>query len=210
MKEVIKNIINGDQISEIFDHVINNLYMRGPVDGTDMEILSYLALYRPDEFEIYKDRILNYMGVFYKDVKRNSLKEVIFGQYKKYIRDTYDKYYTPVQTDIVKNISKANCFSFSAPTSTGKSFVFRNLIEKGANDTVVVVPSRALINEYYLRLCDLMPDKSINILTFIDKINTARARRNIFVVTPERCRDLFKQKDDFNVDLFLFDESTIE
>jgi len=209
MKEVIKNIINGDQISEIFDHVINNLYMRGPVDGTDMEILSYLALYRPDEFEIYKDRILNYMGVFYKDVKRNSLKEVIFGQYKKYIRDTYDEYYTPVQADIVKNISKANCFSFSAPTSTGKSFVFRNLIEKGANDTVVVVPSRALINEYYLRLCDLMPDKSINILTFIDKINTARARRNIFVVTPERCRDLFKQKDDFNVDLFLFDEAQL-
>lgn len=209
MKEVIKNIINGDQISEIFDHVINNLYMRGPVDGTDMEILSYLALYRPDEFEIYKDRILNYMGMFYKDVKRNSLKEVIFGQYKKYIRDTYDEYYTPVQADIVKNISKANCFSFSAPTSTGKSFVFRNLIEKGANDTVVVVPSRALINEYYLRLCDLMPDKSINILTFIDKINTARARRNIFVVTPERCRDLFKQKDDFNVDLFLFDEAQL-
>lgn len=209
MKEVIKNIINGNQISEIFDHVINNLYMRGPIDGTDMEILSYLALYRPDEFEIYKDRILNYMGVFYKDVKRNSLKEVIFGQYKKYIRDTYDEYYTPVQADIVKNISKANCFSFSAPTSTGKSFVFRNLIEKGANDTVVVVPSRALINEYYLRLCDLMPDKSINILTFIDKINTARARRNIFIVTPERCRDLFKQKDDFNVDLFLFDEAQL-
>lgn len=210
MKEVIKNIINGNQISELFDYVINNLYTKGPVDETDMEILSYLALYRPDEFEIYKDRILNYMGVFYKkDVKRSSLNEVIFGQYKKYIWDTYDKYYTPVQADIVKNISKANCFSFSAPTSTGKSFVFRNLIEKGANDTVVVVPSRALINEYYLRLCELMPDKSINILTFIDKINTAKAKRNIFVVTPERCRDLFKQKGDFNVDLFLFDEAQL-
>lgn len=210
MKEVIKNIINGNQISELFDYVINNLYTKGPVDETDMEILSYLALYRPDEFEIYKDRILNYMGVFYKkDVKRSSLNEVIFGQYKKYIWDTYDKYYTPVQADIVKNISKANCFSFSAPTSTGKSFVFRNLIEKGANDTVVVVPSRALINEYYLRLCELMPDKSVNILTFIDKINTAKARRNIFVVTPERCRDLFKQKDNFNVDLFLFDEAQL-
>lgn len=209
MKEVIKNIINGNQIDEIFDHVINNLYTKGPVDGTDMEILSYLAEYRPDEFEIYKNRILNYMGVFYKDVKRSSLKDVIFGQYKKYIRDTYDKYYTPVQADIIKNISNANCFSFSAPTSTGKSFVFRNLIEKCANDTVVVVPSRALINEYYLRLCELIPDKCINILTFIDKINTAKARRNIFVVTPERCRDLFKQKDDFNVDLFLFDEAQL-
>lgn len=209
MKEVIKNIINRNQIYEVFDYVINNLYTKGPVDGTDMEILSYLALYCPNEFEIYKDKILNYMGVFYKDVRLNSLEEVIFGQYKNYIRDTYDEYYTPVQADIVKNISEANCFSFSAPTSTGKSFVFRNLIEKCSNDTVVVVPSRALINEYYLRLCELIPDKSINILTFIDKINTAKAKRNIFVVTPERCRDLFKQKDSFNVDLFLFDEAQL-
>lgn len=209
MKEVIKNIINNNQVSEIFDYVISNIYKKGPVDGTDMEILSYLALYRPNEFEIYKDKILNYMGVFYKDVKRSSLNEIIFGQYKKYIRDTYNEYYTPVQADIVKNISKANCFSFSAPTSTGKSFVFRNLIERGNNDAVVVVPSRALINEYYLRLCELMPDRSINILTFIDKINTAKVRRNIFVVTPERCRDLFKQKDSFNIDLFLFDEAQL-
>ncbi len=209
MKELIKNIIEGNCISEIFDYVLNNLYHKGPIDGTDMEILSYLALYQPKIFEDYKEEILNYMGVFYKDVKRNSLKEVIFGQYKKYIRDTYDKYYTPVQSDIVKNISNANCFRFSAPTSTGKSFLFRNLIEKGTNDTVVIVPSRALINEYYLRLCELIPDKSINILTFIDKINTAKAKRNIFIVTPERCRDLFKQKDDFNVDLFLFDEAQL-
>ena len=126
MKEVIKNIINGNQISEILEYVISNLYMKGPVDGTDMEILSYLAEYCTDEFEIYKDRILNYMGVFYKDVKRNSLKEVIFGQYKKYIRDTYDEYYTPVQADIVKNISNANCFSFSAPTT----FLFRTTVLK--------------------------------------------------------------------------------
>ena len=209
MKDIIKNIIKGNQISEIFDHVINNLYTNGPVDWTDMEILSYLALYRPNEFDIYKDRILNFMGVFYKDARRSSLNEIIFGQYKKYIRDTYNEYYTPVQADIVKNISNVNCFSFSAPTSTGKSFVFRNLIERGSNDAVVVVPSRALINEYYLRLCELMPDKSINILTFIDKINIAKARRNVFVVTPERCRDLFKQKDNFNVDLFLFDEAQL-
>ena len=209
MKDIIKNIIKGNQISEIFDNVINNLYTNGPVDWTDMEILSYLALYRPNEFDIYKDRILNFMGVFYKDARRSSLNEIIFGQYKKYIRDTYNEYYTPVQADIVKNISNVNCFSFSAPTSTGKSFVFRNLIERGSNDAVVVVPSRALINEYYLRLCELMPDKSINILTFIDKINIAKARRNVFVVTPERCRDLFKQKDNFNVDLFLFDEAQL-
>lgn len=209
MKDIIKKIIGGIQIPDIFDYVINNIYQKGPIDGTDMEILSYLALYQPQEFAIYVETILNYMGVFYKNANRNSLKDVVFGQYKKYIQDTYNEYYTPIQADIVKNISANNCFSFSAPTSTGKSFVFINLIKQSTKDTVVVVPSRALINEYYIKLCNLLPDKSINILTFIDKINTIRAKRNIFIVTPERCRDLFRQKEEFDVDLFLFDEAQL-
>ena len=209
MNDIIRNIISKNQISEIFDYVINNLYQKGPVDITDMEILSYLALYCPAEFSVRLGEILNYMGLFFKNVKCNTLKEVIFGQYKKYIHDEYNEYYTPVQADIIKNISNANCFSFSAPTSTGKSYVFINLIKQTKNDTVVIVPSRALINEYYLKLCRLLPDRNINILTFIDKINTAKANRNVFVVTPERCRDLFKQRDNFDVDLFLFDEAQL-
>jgi len=48
----------------------------------------------------------------------------------------------------------------------------------------------------------------VNILTFIDKINTRKANRNIFIVTPERCRELFKHQD-FNVELFLFDEAQL-
>lgn len=74
---------------------------------------------------------------------------------------------------------------------------------------VVIVPSRALINEYYINICNQITDKAINILTFIDSINTSVAKRTIFVVTPERCRELFKQKDLFNVDLFLFDEAQL-
>lgn len=73
----------------------------------------------------------------------------------------------------------------------------------------VVVPSRALINEYFNTLCDAITDKSVNILTFIDKINIKRAKRNIFIVTPERCKELFKQKEEFNIDIFLFDEAQL-
>ena len=56
MKELIKNIIEGNCISEIFDYVLNNLYHKGPIDGTDMEILSYLALYQPKKFEDYNKK----------------------------------------------------------------------------------------------------------------------------------------------------------
>jgi ATP-dependent RNA helicase DOB1 len=209
MKDLIPNIMAGEGIKETFSYVQNNLYKKGPVSVTDLELISYLALYQPEDFAHHQDAILNYMAVFYKDVARNSLKDVIFGQYKRFIQDTYQYQFTPVQADIVKAMGKNDCFSFSAPTSTGKSFVFINKLKECKGDAVVIVPSRALINEYYLRLSTDIPDHSVNILTFIDKINTRVATKNIFIVTPERCRELFRQKALFDIELFLFDEAQL-
>lgn len=209
MSDLIKDIIAGENIDNTFKYVLDNLYKKGPISITDMEILSYLKLYRSVEFEKHKNSILNSMGVFYKNTPKETLKDAIFGQYKKYIKDTYNAEYTPIQASVIKGINTSKCFSFSAPTSTGKSYVFMNKIQECKNDVIVVVPSRALINEYYLKLCSLIQDKAINILTFIDKINTSKAKRNVFVVTPERCRELFKQKDSFNIELCLFDEAQL-
>ncbi|MGX5688345.1 DEAD/DEAH box helicase [Arcticibacter tournemirensis] len=209
MRDLIPNIIAGKGIDEIFSYVQNNLYKQGPISVTDLEIISYLALYQPEAFKVHQDAILNYMAVFYKETGRNTLKDVIFGQYKRFIQDTYQHKFTPVQADIAKSIGKNNCFSFSAPTSTGKSFVFINKLKECNADAVVVVPSRALINEYYLRLSNDIPEHSVNILTFIDKINTNAVKKNIFIVTPERCRELFRQKELFNIQLFLFDEAQL-
>ena len=173
-----------------------------------MEILSYLSLYQKDVFEKYKKSILNYIGAFYKGAESNSLKSKVFSLYRDCIREEFAHLYTPVQANIVHNISNNKCFSFSAPTSTGKSYVFLNLIKESQHDVVIIVPSRALINEFYIKLNSSIADKSVNILTFIDKINTRKANRNIFIVTPERCRELFKYED-FNVELFLFDEAQL-
>jgi ATP-dependent RNA helicase DOB1 len=217
MKDIIKNIVNNKNIDEIFSFVLNRLYKNGPIEITDMEILTYLSIYHPNKFNIYKNSILNFMGVFYKETTRDTLKDVIFGQYKRYLHEKNkvylenNEFFTPVQADIIKGIEANNCFSFSAPTSTGKSFVFIKKIIECKNDVIIVVPSRALINEFYLKLCNQIEDKTINILTFIDKINTKKSKRNVFVVTPERCRELFKfkGKDEFVVDLFLFDEAQL-
>lgn len=209
MKDLIKNIIEGNDIDQIFNSILYNLYKEGPISVSDMEILSYLSIYHKEKFEEYKDSILNYMAIFYKNTEKNTLKDVVFGQYKKYLLKRYSHHYTPVQANIVKEIIENKCFSFSASTSTGKSHVFMNIIIECVHDVVVIVPSRALINEYYLKLCTEIQDKSINILTFIDKINTENSRKNIFIVTPERCRDLFKQKQEFTIDLFLFDEAQL-
>lgn len=210
MKNLISRVINDDNIPEILSYVLNNLFENGPVSTSDLEILTYLSIYHQDFFGNHLDKVLNFMGIFYKNsLTTNSLEEVVFGQYKIHIKEIYNQYYTPVQAQIIYKIDNNKCYSFSAPTSTGKSFVFLNKIKESKHDVVIVVPSRALINEYLLKLSNSIEDKSINILPFIDKINTRNARRNIFIVTPERCREIFKLKDQFIIDLFLFDEAQL-
>lgn len=209
MNNIIYNIINGIEIDDIFQYAINHLYRYGPVSTTILEILSYLSVYSPEKFSQYSNQILKYMGVNYKKTINKSLKDVVFGMYAKHIKEKYDYSYTPVQASIVDGIQNNMCFSFSAPTSTGKSFVFRNIINDSMHDIVIIVPSRALINEYFTRLKEEITDKKINILTFIDKINTKNSIRNIFIVTPERCKEIFKHKNDFHIDYFLFDEAQL-
>ena len=209
MKDMIKKIMVGEDIESAFHYVLNELYTNGPVSTTVMEILSYLRLYQAEKFREYEGQILQYMALFYKDIPTTNLKMAIFGMYRKQIKEDYGHYYTPVQASIVNGINENQCFSFSAPTSTGKSYVFTKLIIESKKDVVIVVPSRALINEYYIRINEAIPDKRVNILTFIDCINTAHATRNVFIVTPERCAELFKKKDRFDVEYFLFDEAQL-
>jgi ATP-dependent RNA helicase DOB1 len=69
MNDLIRNIINSEDIGDVISYVSDRVYKNGPVSTTDMEILSYLKLYKPEEFKIHQERVLNYMGVFYKDVE---------------------------------------------------------------------------------------------------------------------------------------------
>jgi len=210
MKNVISQIINNENVPEIFSYAINNIYRHGPIDISDLEILTYISIYNKEYFDKNIDKVLNFMGIFYKqNFQSTTLEEVIFGQYRKHIRDNFNQHYTPVQSQILYKIENSKCYSFSAPTSTGKSYVFLKKIKESQNDVVIVVPSRALINEYLLKLENSIEDKSINILPFIDKINTKKSKRNVFIVTPERCRELFKLKEQFQINLFLFDEAQL-
>lgn len=209
MKNVIRQIIDHENLEEIYKCAQESLFMDGPVSSTTLEILSYLKLFAPEFFSTVQDEVLSLMGVFYKKPSSTTLKGQLLNAYGEYIFETYHKSYTPVQASIVREIQETRNFSFSAPTSTGKSFVFRDLIQSSQKDVVMVVPSRALINEYYDRVCRLIPNMSVNVLTFVDIINTKRARRSVFILTPERAKDLFKYKDQLNIELFSFDEAQL-
>lgn len=206
---IISKIIKGENIDHIFDYAKSQLFIYGPIDTAVLEILSYLKLFQSEYFSKYESEIEEIMGLFYKNTEPSTLHGVIFDMYHQYIKNTFEEDYTPMQVNILKNIHENRYFSFSAPTSTGKSYVFRNIIKSSTRDVVVIVPSRALINEYYDKITKLVSIKQTNILTFVEHINTKNAERNIFILTPERAREIFKNKDWLNIELFLFDEAQL-
>ena len=88
------------------------------------------------------------MGLFYKTDSPSSFLELIYDIYSKSIEESTGRTFTPVQADAYNSIFKYDKFSFSAPTSTGKSFLFQEIIKDINGDVIVVVPSRALLCNY--------------------------------------------------------------
>lgn len=206
---IINRIRKGKDLDLIINYVQSEIYKNGPNNAISLEILSYFKLFQPEYFEKFEQDIIEIMGLFFKKPKVESLVGIVFDMYHQHLKDEFGNDYTPMQADIIKKIKDLQYFSFSAPTSTGKSFVFRNLISSCLNDVVVIVPSRALINEYFDRLSSIVDSKTVNILTFVDRINTKHIYRNIFILTPERARELFKNRDWLNIDIILFDEAQL-
>lgn len=210
MDNLIEKIIKGENLEEIMEYVRRHIFINGPISTLDMEILSYLKYYQGEFFSKYEGDILERMGIFYKENEINSLEGLIMSNYKKVIADRYKKFYTPVQTNIISNIFLNKNFSFSAPTSTGKSYVFREIIEdEKMKDVVIIVPSRALINEYFIKIRNIVKDKTVNVLTAVEIINKKIAKRNIFILTPERAKELFKYKEELKLNIVLFDEAQL-
>lgn len=206
---LIRRIKDGENLSEIAHYALECLYRDGPIDTVVLEIISYLKIFQPDFFATVENDVIEIMGLFFKSPTPETLQGVVFDIYSQLIRENWGDNYTPMQADILKQINSKQCFSFSAPTSTGKSFVFRNVIMKSQKDIVVVVPSRALINEYHDKVCSTVDVKEVNVLTFVERINTKHAKRNVFILTPERARELFKNKTWLDIEYILFDEAQL-
>ena len=209
MKSIIERIICGDKADIILSETIDHIFTYGPIDPSDLEILTYSKIYQPELFEKYEKSILMTMGLFFKNTGVHTFRDVVFDIYRKNIELEYSGSYTPIQAKMIRSIRQKQHFSFSSPTSTGKSFVFRHLVKNYLNDIAIIVPSRALINEYFVTLNEMFYGTDTNILTYVDFVNKKHTQRRIFVITPERSKDLFKHKDQLNIDVILFDEAQL-
>lgn len=189
---------------------LNQLYKVGPSDSKILESLAVMKYTHPSLFAKYENKISLYLGAYFKDTELLDLFDLGFNIYKNYIEKTSHTNYNPIQYDIVKRIEHNDKFSFSAGTSIGKSFVLRNIIDYYDGNVCIIVPSRALINEYISELTNQFKDDNrVLILPFVEHINKEFTNKYIFILTPERTRDLFRLEKSFNVELFLFDEAQL-
>ncbi|MDH3324617.1 MAG: DEAD/DEAH box helicase [Candidatus Peregrinibacteria bacterium] len=205
---MLNKLIDGENIESHLQQALLEIHSKGPSNPLTFEKLAYAKKYHPETFNKYEKKLIAVLGLFYKLTEPSSILEEIYSIFSDSIQSETGNQFTPIQASAYREIHKNRYFSFSAPTSSGKSFLFRELIQNTDGDIIIVVPSRALISEYYYEVVSLV-DKSVLVLQFIEDINKENINRRVFIITPERGRELFKYAHDFNVELLLLDEAQI-
>lgn len=124
--------------------------------------------------------------------------------------------FTDTQYKIAERMHGEDYFSFSGPTSLGKSFILKDALydivrhpELDQHCVVVLVPTKALISQTAADLRDLLRDvPEVNVATFpkLPRFLRQKFSRTIFVLTPERLlRYLSKPVRD--IDYLIVDEA---
>lgn len=184
------------------------LHKEGPSNPANLESLSYYKRFHPDVFLSFEEEIISALGLFYKNKTPNSIYSFLMSGFGEKHKSDYGSYLTPVQASIRRAIDDSQFISISAPTSAGKSYSIRDFIADQKGDAVVVVPSRALIAEYVNSMRRKFEgNKNVMVSPFVDRVFTSRDLRRIFILTPERSRDLFPMADSLNIEVFFFDEA---
>ncbi len=108
-------------------------------------------------------------------------------------------------------------FSYSGPTSMGKSFLMRMFIkvqiQQGEKlNYALIVPTKALINELYKQIIDedlkdLLAKNNYKVITAAGDIALEGKHNFILVLTPERLLYLLISKPDLRIDYLFIDEA---
>ena len=205
---MLNELLGGRDAESVMREALSIIHENGPSDADLIEKLTYIKRYENEIFSKHEKKLIYLLGLFYKTSKPTSILEEVYSIFSDSIEQETGKSFTPVQASAYKNIQDKRYFSFSAPTSAGKSYLFRELIQDTEGDIIIVVPSRALISEYYFETVNLV-DKDVLVLQFIENINTDNVAKRIFIITPERGTELFKYSDIFDVKLILLDEAQL-
>jgi superfamily II DNA or RNA helicase len=137
---------------------------------------------------------------FESTIEKN-IKEIVQA-----VPDTNDLIFTDAQFDLYQQISNSKSFSFSGPTSMGKSFIIKSFIRKSISNSppeniVILVPTRALINQFSLdlnkELKEVLEVYNYKVVTnsSVSELPSTVHQQYIFVLTPERLLSYLTQKE---------------
>lgn len=124
--------------------------------------------------------------------------------------------FTDSQYDIFNALISNKHFSFSGPTSLGKSFIIESFIkylilEEGIRDNIaILVPTRALINQNLLKLKEEFSEiEQYEILSHprIPQYIKKKGKKYIFVFTPERLISYISERSNPPIEYLFIDEA---
>ena len=195
------------------------------------EIITMLNYVYPDNQEIsyvagsVLTSVGNYQGrnIIKSDFEGADAMEKIYLEYKKdyyTIPSAPDKQFMVAQKTAYDHFENLY-YSYSAPTSMGKSFIMRMFIRQQIlsgkrYNFAIIVPTKALINEIKIKITkddlgELLHQKNYHVVTaagdaVLDNWK-AKDQNYIFVVTPERMLYLMINEPDIQLDYLFVDEA---
>jgi len=190
------------------------------------EIIAMLGAIYPDNEDVkyYMGSVLskasNYRGRHFlvPDYEEKTLLERLYLEYDMDFlalpTDPEERFF-PAQKIAYESFGK-QYFSYSAPTSMGKSFLMRVFIEQQIRKDVkknfaIIVPTKALINEISSRLIhdlnNLLTEKDYRVITSIGSAALEQKHNYILVLTPERMMYLLIKDHNLKIDYMFIDEA---
>jgi hypothetical protein len=163
--------------------------------------------YKSDShFRLFAESILTKLGnfpaiKFLQDTSTESKRNSIETAFEGFVKEAFQAVpgsnliFTDPQYQIFERLKNSNHYSFSGPTSLGKSFILNAFIRHLIDDVrcneniVILVPTRALINQITAKLKkDFSDIRHYKILSHPTVPSSFREERSrfIFVFTPER------------------------
>lgn len=190
------------------------------------KIISLLYdVYKGDtQFQYFTNSILTKLGNFASlniAVSNQTAVDTLETALEKEIKKVYQKVpysdlvFTDSQYRLFEAMKDSNHFSFSGPTSFGKSFIMDAFIRyiiterHGIDNIVILVPTRALINQVTARLKNLIADDKYKVLAHpvVPTIYKNKMLKYVFVFTPERLIAYLGEKENPVINYMFVDEA---
>lgn len=192
--------------------------------GQEIAILLRLLYPEDKAVKYYLGSVLssvgNYRGLMSKTIKGFQCKDFFDSIYYEYDKEEHripgkdEEYFFNDQMLVYKGL-REKFFSYSGPTSMGKSFVVQTYIQQqiknGSTDNfAILVPTKALINEVRSNMIGVLQDKlkelNYRVVTASGDLVLQQDHYFIFIMTPERLLHMMIEQGNINIDFLFIDE----